>query len=143
MPIRKGTTSLSLRGGAANPTCLLAAVGETTEGPLGILKEGGKKGMADKAYKVRIYLKPKQIAMANRIIGCARWAYTCKGTPGSPRTAIVTIRRAKTPGGSEECPGTPAPGKRGDSEFSPGNRLYFTFDIQTNSESYLKPYPRL
>ncbi|HUW63793.1 MAG TPA: helix-turn-helix domain-containing protein [Spirochaetia bacterium] len=31
--------------------------------------------MADKAYKVRIYLNPKQIAMANRIIGCARWVY--------------------------------------------------------------------
>jgi len=31
--------------------------------------------MADKAYKVRIYLKPKQIAMANRMIGCARWVF--------------------------------------------------------------------
>ena len=29
----------------------------------------------DKAYKVRLYLKPKQTVIANRIIGCARWVY--------------------------------------------------------------------
>jgi len=31
--------------------------------------------MTDRAYRVRMYLKPKQESMANRIIGCTRWAY--------------------------------------------------------------------
>ncbi|HUW63290.1 MAG TPA: RNA-guided endonuclease TnpB family protein [Spirochaetia bacterium] len=31
--------------------------------------------MVERTYKVRIYLKPKQEAMINRIIGCTRWVY--------------------------------------------------------------------